>query len=197
MENLGVGLVIAPPKFDIYNDSLLSDKLASRDMYSDDDTLMDISSKFLKPDYGIMHFVSIEKTEKAYKVLINYSQVKFLPKKKEYQFQSWEQYITTSYGIRRLTSEEGDVHPSAEALRKLPQDDSDTLSIPNGYEMFCPMEVKGDWVIVKYDCFYNLEENKFEGQPCQDYIEKCKNPLIGWLRWRKGNKLLIDIMLMP
>lgn len=195
--SLGLGLVIAPSKFDIYNDSLLTDKLASRDMYSDDDTLVDICPKFFEPDYGIMHFVCTGQTEKAYKVLINYSQLKYLPKKKEYKFQSWEQYITTSMGIRRLTADQEEVYQSTEPLRKEPQDGSDTLSIPEGYELFCPMEVKGDWVKVKYDCFYNLEENKYEGQPCHNYITKCKNPVTGWLRWRRSNKVLIEILLMP
>ena len=197
MASLGLGLVMAPSTFDIYNDSLLTDKLASRDLYSDNDTLVDICPKYFEPDYGIMHFVCTGETEKAYKVLFNYAQVAYLPKKKEYKFQSWDEYITTSMGVRRLTSDEGAVYQPAEPLRREPQDGADTLTIPESYELFCPIEVNGDWVKVKYDCFYNLEENKFEGQPCHNYITKCKNPITGWVRWRRGNKVLIDIMLIP
>jgi hypothetical protein len=25
----------------------------------------------------------------------------------------------------------------------------------------------------------------------------CKDPLMGWLKWKEGNKILIDIFLMP
>jgi hypothetical protein len=59
------------------------------------------------------------------------------------------------------------------------------------------MEMRGDWVKVKYDCFYNDENNKYEGQPCQNFVNQCQNPLIGWIRWKQGNKLLIEIFLMP
>jgi hypothetical protein len=49
----------------------------------------------------------------------------------------------------------------------------------------------------EYDCFYNDDNNPNEGEPCHNFIDKCKNPLTGWLRWRQENKLLIDIFLMP
>ncbi len=45
--SLGIGLIIAPPKFEIYNDSLLSDKIASIDMY-EDATKINLCSKFFK-----------------------------------------------------------------------------------------------------------------------------------------------------
>ena len=86
---------------------------------------------------------------------------------------------------------------SFNALRKLPTDSADAISLPPGHEMFCPMEVQGDWLKVQYDCFYNDEDNKYEGQPCHNYIGKCTEALTGWLRWRKDNKLLVDIFLMP
>ena len=63
--------------------------------------------------------------------------------------------------------------------------------------MFCPLEVQGDWVRVRYDCFYNKASNPHEGQPCSEYIAQCKTAPTGWLRWRQDNKLVIDIMLLP
>jgi hypothetical protein len=195
VSSLGIGLIIAPQKFEIYNDSLLSNKIASWDMY-EDESKINICSKFFKPDYGIMHFVCIAKSEKAYKVLVNFSDVKYLPKTKKYEFKTWDEYISQSYGIRRLLNENGDVSKKY-TLRIKPEDNSDTLAIPNGLELFCPMKIEGDWIKVRYDCFYNEENNSYEGEPCHNYINKCKNPLTGWLRWRKENHLLIDIFLMP
>jgi hypothetical protein len=193
---LGIGIVIAPSEFNIYNDSLLTDKLASRNMYSEDATLQDICPIYFNPDYGIMHFVALGHTDKAYKVLINYSQIKYLPKKGGYEYKSWEDYILMSHGIRRLTMSDGDLSQPAERLYANYAKE-DTLPIPAGLEMFCPIQIKGDWVKVTYDCFYNLEEMDGDGQPCYEYINECKNPITGWLRWRRGNKVLIDIFLMP
>ena len=143
-----------------------------------------------------MHFVCIGKTDKAYKILINYSDIKYFPKTKSYDFKTWDQYILQSFGIRRLSAQTGDITASL-PLRIEPSDNADTLPILKGHEMFCPIEVKGDWVKVKYDCFYNDENNPNEGEPCHNFIGKCKNPLTGWLRWRQESKLLIDIFLMP
>lgn len=196
VSTLGIGVIIAPTQFDIFNDSILTNKFASRDMYSEDGNKTGICSKFFKPDYGIMHFVCVGKTDNAYKVLINYSEIKYFPKIKKYEFMTWDKYILQSFGIRRLTAETGDISQKL-PLRHEPNDNATILTIPKGQEMFCPMEIKGDWVKVKYDCFYNDDNNPNEGEPCHNFIDKCKNPLTGWLRWRQENKLLIDIFLMP
>ncbi|MGX7688179.1 hypothetical protein ACWA1C_13530 [Flectobacillus roseus] len=196
VSTLGIGLIIPPSQFDVFNDSLLTDKLTSKDMYSEDGSNSTISSLFYKPDYGIMHFICVAQTAKAYKVLVNNSQLKYLPKINSYEFKTWDQYILESFGIRRLTSYTDEPTPKL-LLRQDPNDNAKTLTIPNELEMFCPIEVKGDWVKVKYDCFYNEDNNPHEGMPCQTYIDKCKNPLTGWLKWRQDNKLLIDIFLMP
>jgi hypothetical protein len=65
------------------------------------------------------------------------------------------------------------------------------------FKVVGPLEVKGEWVKVTYDCFYNDENNAFEGEPCHTYIDKCQNPVVGWLKWKQDNKILIDIFLMP
>jgi hypothetical protein len=195
VSSLGIGIIKVPSKFEIYNDSLLNDKLASWDMY-EDESKINLCSKFFKPDYGIMHFVCIAKSEKAYKVLVNFSDIKYLPKTKDYDFETWNEYISQSFGIRRLTNNNGE-NSKKSKLRTKPNDNADTLGIPNGQELFCPIEIKGDWIKVSYDCFYNDENNLYENEPCHNYIDKCSNPLTGWLRWRQENHLLIDIFLMP
>jgi hypothetical protein len=195
VSTLGLGLVIVPSSFEIYNDSTLSNRYSNWDMYEDVDNL-NVCPKFSKPDYGIMHFVCIGVTSKAYKVLINYSDVKYLPKTKKYEFKTWEQYILQSFGIRRLLSNRED-NLEITSLRKEPSINSDTIEIPKKHEMFCPLEVKGDWLKVTYDCFYNDEINQYEGEPCQNYILKCEKPLIGWIRWKDKNNLKIEIFLMP
>ncbi len=184
--SLGEGIVIVPEKFEIFNDSLLTDTFSAKNMYSDN--CSGICSKFYKPDYGIMHFVCLRKTKNAYEIIVNQSEIKYFPKTTEYIFENWNDYIINSYGIRRKKEQ---------PLMQFPEESSDTLLVPNGYDMFCPIEIKKDWVKVKCDCFYNEEQNEQTGEPCSSYINKCKNPLTGWIRWKKGSQLLVDIFLLP
>lgn len=193
---LGIGMVIVPLKFSLYDDSLLRGEPQPVDMYEKYDSLNNVCSCVFDPEYGLMHFACTGKTDRAYRVLINYSQVKWLPREKDYQFKTWEQYIESSFGIRRKTTTDSTRTPIG-LVRKDPSDQADTVSIPAGKEMFCAMQVKGDWIKVQYDCFYNSDNNPYEGQPCRNYINKCANPITGWLRWRQDNKQLIEIFLMP
>ena len=192
VSTLGIGVVIVPDKFVIYDDNLLDNKFKSIDMYGQENAI-DVYSKFYKPDYGIMHFICLQVTDKYYKVIVNYNTIKYLPKSKDYQFETWTKYIMGSFGVRR----NGLGAESHQPLRMNPVANADTLSIPGKYEMFCPVEVKDDWVKVKFDCFYNDDNNKHEGEPCQNYVSECKDPVTGWIKWRDGNKILIDILLMP
>ena len=195
--SLGIGLVIAPASFAMYDDSTLTVKPKFIDMHKQADSLSGICTMVFDPEYSLMHFACVGQTENAYQVLINHSQTKYLPRKKEYQFQTWDQYLLQSHGIRRKTNETDENETPLTALRTSATDSADAISLAAGHEMFCPMEVQGDWLKVQYDCFYNDEDNQYEGQPCHNYIGKCSDPLTGWLRWRKDNKLLVDIFLMP
>src|SRR5687768_15406610 len=56
VSDLGVGVIIAPSIFEIFNDSLLTEKLSEINMYEDAGKIS-FCSMFYKPDYGIMHFV--------------------------------------------------------------------------------------------------------------------------------------------
>jgi hypothetical protein len=194
--SLGIGLVIAPKTFALYDDSLLTSKPLSVDMNEKTDSLINICSMVFDPEYGLMHFACTGQTENAYQVLINRSETKYLPKKQN-QFQSWEQYLLHSFGVRRKMDETGEDEKPMTDVRKEPNDTAAILSLPTGHEMFCAMQVQGDWLQVKYDCYYNDEDSKYEGQPCHDFISKCADSQTGWLRWRHDNKLLIDIFLMP
>jgi hypothetical protein len=198
VSSLGIGLVKAPRKLAVYNDSLLTGKPITIDMQAiADDTLTSICTKYYYPEYEIMYFVCTGKTEKAYQVLVNYSEIRYLPKTKGYVFQTWDEHLLAAMGITRNTNDAGELLQPTALLRKEPKDNADTLAIPPGAEMFCAMKVQGDWVQVKYDCFYNQNPNPHEGYPCHSFINKCKDTLAGWLRWRKDNKVLIGIALFP
>ena len=78
VSSLGIGIIITPGKFQIFNDDKLTSEFADIDMYAGK-TGDGICSKFFKPDYGIMHFVVLENSKDAYKVLSSYSSEKYLP----------------------------------------------------------------------------------------------------------------------
>lgn len=191
VKSLGIGLVIAPSKFELFNDSLLSNKYQSIDMGHDEK--YNVAPKYFSPDHGIMHFVCLGQSDKAYRVLVNYSDIRYMPKATGYDLVTWENYITRSLGVRHATEGPGKT-AGPQILNERPDDKAKPVSIPKGYEMFCPIEVKGDWVKVTYDCFYNDENGKHEGESCHDYIKECSSPVNGWLRWRKDAKVLIDIL---
>jgi hypothetical protein len=194
--SLGIGLVIAPKAFTLYDDSLLAGKPLSIDMNGQSDSLANICTMVFDPEYGLMHFACTGETENAYRVLINRSETKYLPKK-QIQFETWEQYLLHSFGVRRKTAVADENEKPLTDLHKEPSDTAAILALPTGLEMFCAMQVQGDWLQVKYDCFYNDEDSKYEGQPCHNFIGKCGEAQTGWIRWRQDNKLLIDILLMP
>lgn len=201
--DLGIGIVYvdsgdSSPEdavIKIYNDSTLKDQYVAWHYYEEERPSKAACPKYYYPDYAIFNFVCLNKTEKYYKILINYDQVKYLPRIKEYQFVTWEDYILRSFGIHRLSPRENK-SIAYQPVRVKPMEQSDSIKLPTGYELLCPDEIKGDWVKVRYDCFY-AKNDTYEGQPCHDYIDKCNNPLTGWLKWKEGNKVLIGIYLMP
>ena len=184
ISTLGMGLVLAPDSFEVYNDSLLLNPYQRLIMHYNGNKAK-FCPKFYKPDYGIMHFVCIGITNKAYKIIVNYSNVKYLPRKKQYEFRTWRDYIMNSNGIDKITDNASDADYSI--LYKGSSENSDTIKVPHQASC-CPVEMKGDWVKVVYNCFID--------GPCDKYLGKCQNPLTGWIQWRKGNKLLINIFLM-
>ena len=192
--SLGIGVISTPEEFTLFNDSLLTEKAGSWQVHNEKHPV-NFCAKFNKPDYGILHFVCLKKTATSFQVLINYDDIRYVANTQDYVFQTWEDYILSGFGVRREPDDQRSLNTLP--LRREPGVYADTLTIPKGHELFCPMEVSNDWVKVRYDCFYNDENNKYEGQPCHDYINQCTDPLAGWIRWRDKNTLLVAIFLMP
>jgi len=196
VSDLGIGVAKIERSFELFNDSLLTESYISiKDLYKDEDKI-NFCPLFFLPDYGILQFACLEETKSYFKVAIGTSDIKYLPKTASITFQSWSDYIMGSFGIRRGTTD-GTELSAEQDVRESASDQAKSVPLPAGYELFCPMEINGDWVKVTWDCFYNLEDNVHEGEPCSSYISECTQPITGWITWRKGNELLIDILLMP
>ena len=192
---LGIGLVFAPDTVTVYADSLLTGQFATVYGHSLGEAPPDwLRPLFYKPDYDILHFVCLKQTAKAYEVLTDGQAIRYLPRRRGYEYISWPAYLMQSHGVRRKDLEDG---PPNQPLRRLPAINAKPVAVPSGLEMFCVMQVKGDLIQVRYDCFYNRDPNPHEGEPCSEYIQKCPATTQGWLRWRAKDKLLVDVFTMP
>jgi hypothetical protein len=174
--DLGIGLIIPDSAFQIFEDSLLQHKKGSYvlDNVREKDGICPL---FYKPDYGVLTYVCISKNKKYYTIIINEKEVKYMPIANGNTFITWHDYIL-KYSIRSQSN----------AFLTAPNDNAETVSIDKeGTDSFCPIAVKGDWVQVQYDCNDDMDSCK------KRYLNTCKPAQKGWIRWRKGNKLLVSI----
>lgn len=197
-ESLGIGLVEydnynhREPIVEIFNNSSLTNLFYSWKLY--DEQPVPFCAKFHKPDYGIAEFVVLDSTSKNYKILINEKDIKYIPRNINYVFWTWDDYLIQSHGIRRKREP---IEYKTQTVRSEPIETSTIVELPNErHELFCVLEVKGDWIKIRYDCFYNKSKNPHEGMPCSTYINECENSIIGWLKWRDNSEILIDIFTM-
>jgi hypothetical protein len=74
-------------------------------MYENENEI-NVCSKFHKPDYGIMHFVCLEKTSRSFSVLTGFSEYKYISGAHAHQFKTWDKYILESFGVTRKAARE-------------------------------------------------------------------------------------------
>jgi hypothetical protein len=134
---------------------------------------------FYKLDYGLYHFLCLEKNESYYKVLINDSAIAFIPNDSNFIFTTWNKILITA-SIGRLTSDN--------PIRETVNNTSDTLTTPCKYDNFKILdfaEKQGEyWIKVSFST------------GCEDYPSKYSNWKYGWIKWRTKNELLIRISLL-
>jgi hypothetical protein len=127
-----------------------------------------ISIRAFFPDYEIIIFDAVKKENNVYKVYIN-GLWKLIKIQDGFQFYNWNDFIMHSYiELKKQTP-----------LKKEPKNDSKTISNFDKYS-YEVMEVKGEWVKLK--CFYDCEG-------CPETGEK----IIGWVKWRDKNKILVKL----
>ena len=75
--SLGVGLIIAPPSFTLWNDSATTVEYLSFSTTAEQPS-SGICPKFYEPEYGIIHFVWLASYSDAYAVLADSGTVKYI-----------------------------------------------------------------------------------------------------------------------
>jgi len=85
-------------------------------------------------------------------------------------FESWEKNILHAFSVN-FDKEKKPVKERPDSTSK------NVSSIANEDDIYVPVEIKGDWIKLKWG-------NVFEERPVYTF---------GWVRWRAGEMLLIDI----
>lgn len=188
--DLGIGLVTPgnsmAERFQVFNDSILTQLFKEVNTHTNE--ALNLCAKYNKHDYGILHFICLERTNRYFKIIVNHDEIKYLSKADSgYKFITWDEYIKTAYSIKRKREQRTNF------IFENPSASSDKIELPKErLERFCVLKVQGEWLQVKYDCFENQAKNENELTPCEEYIDQCEL-LTGWIRWRRNNIVLVEI----
>ena len=87
-KEIGIGFAIANDPYR-YEMNYIPKNLFRNKELSEKWTINSIFPYFLKPDYGLFHFICLEKTKEYYKVLVNDNEVGFLANDSTFYFITW------------------------------------------------------------------------------------------------------------
>ncbi|CAN5276129.1 hypothetical protein BH10ACI1_BH10ACI1_21080 [soil metagenome] len=125
------------------------------------------------PDYSRLALKLAGENATYFEVIVNEeTNLKKYVKKddKNFKFETWENHILQTFAIEF----NNEVNP----LREIPNGKIKNIETAN-IEKFAPVEIKGEWLKVKWD----VKPNSTETTPKTDS---------GWIQWKKADTLLID-----
>ncbi len=178
-KKLGIGFAIAENPYlyenmshpiDIFSNSELTEKIQTTKIFP----------FFYKPDYGLYHFICLEKKSKYLKILINDSEIGFIPNNGKYIFKTWET-ILMSASVERIDKQN--------LIRNSPKE-SDENTITNNCEyetlkVTDMLERNGEfWIEITF------------ATNCEPYPKESAEQKTGWIKWRNSKKLLVRIQLL-
>ena len=188
--DLGVGLV----SIDFDNQTVLefySDTLAEEPEkvieFFDDRTInswnikdLEKQKEWLNPevlwlDYFAFTFRCLTKTDNWFQLIINNETGKtfWLKKTEKTKFNNWEDYLKDMFEVARLSS-------FPQKIRTEPTENSQEIEY-QGTDCFVVKSMKGDWIEITTPDY------------CDENFTDSKTPIkSGWIKWRQGNKLIID-----
>jgi len=175
---LGIGFAIASNPYEF------EDLSAPKNLFKDKDLNHNWNSDkvfpfFLKPDYGLYHFICLEKTSSYYKILVNDTEIGYLPNDSNFYFKTWDAILLQST-VARLTKNN--------PIRKEWNNESDTITNSCEFDRLTVQDViqnNGEFWIQIY---FSPE--------CDVYPEKNSNVNYGWIKWRTLEKILVNILLL-
>ncbi len=122
------------------------------------------------PEYGTYYFVCLGQDSNSYKIAVSENKTMYLKKGFETSFYTWEKFFNNVFCI---TSSDGN------PFRESPEDDApempdfDSCDYESDYKT--DIKVVGDWL--------------------QVIVNKGRTKETGWIRWKNGNTVIIDVAL--
>lgn len=138
------------------------------------------NKEWLKPeilwlDYSSFVFRCLKVKDNWLKIIVNNENgsTLWLRKSDLTIFKDWETFLEAMFGVSRLPNEK-------QKIKTLPNDNSEEIKY-QGQDCFQVKSMKGDWIEI------------FTADYCDEGYTDSKTKIkSGWIRWRQGNKLLID-----
>jgi len=183
---LGLGIVAIDDTYDVkkivtvYKDKGLKTKIEDFKLYGQ---LKNVWPYYFKPDYGLCYFVCLEKNKDYFKILVNDNEEGFLANDRDKYFKTWDSILINA-GIERIDLK-------TNPLKLKPADNAEAINL--GYEIKVDrlevddvIEINGEhWIKVSYSISGKV--------PCDKGTSDCGR---GWIKWKTGDKLLINILLL-
>ena len=123
-------------------------------------------------DYFEFQFQCKAKTDGWLEVIVNNetNEALGIRETKATKFLTWEDYFKSMFAVYRLDDE-------WQKIRTSPGDDNQEVNY-QGNDCFQVKSLNGDWIEI------------FTSDYCKEYGSKTKI-ISGWIKWKRGNKLLI------
>jgi hypothetical protein len=188
--DLGIGLVSIDfddkTVLEFYSDTLESKPVKVVEFF-DDKTInswnikdLDKQKEWLKPevlwlDYSVFTFRCLTRTDNWFQIIVNNENGKnyWLKKTDQIKFKNWEEYLKDMFGVERLSN-------FPQQIRTEPTNNSPEIQY-QGTDCFVVKSMKGDWIEITTPYY------------CDENLTDSKTPIkSGWIKWRQGNKFIIN-----
>ena len=149
----------------MYNDPECLQPFCSYDLNSDLPKGKDITPIYNSINYGWYCFVCTDSNDNSYEIAINQTERKYLKKEKNIKYYTWEGFFDSVFTVNPT-----DENP----LREFPSDSAAIVNLVEGDEpedYHQKVKLEDEWLHLKYE----------------------KSGIEGWLRWRNGKDIIVDI----
>jgi hypothetical protein len=183
---LGLGIVAIDDTYDVsktvtvYKDQNLKTKIENFKLYGQ---LKRVWPYYFKPDYGLCYFVCLEKTKTYFRILINDKEEGYLTNDSDKFFKSWESLLINA------TVERLDI--KANPLKQKPTDNAETINLE--YEFKVDRLVVSDVIEINGQYWIKVNYSKSGKDP---FDKGTTDSGEGWVKWKAGDKLLVNILLL-
>lgn len=187
--DLGIGLVSIDfddkTVLEFYSDTLESEPVKVVEFFNDTTINswniknLDEEKEWLKPevlwlDYSAFTFRCLARTGNWLEIIVNNESGKnyWLKTIESTKFKNWEEYLKDMAGVERLSS-------FPQKIKIEPTDNSTEIKY-QGTDCFVVKSMKGNWIEITTTDY------------CDENFTDGKKPIkSGWIKWRKGNELMI------